>query len=174
MRLACQQETKVRKINMKIIFLDIDGVLNSNAWFKSEEYNIKAKNMSFPDTHLDKKCIFNLNYLCNLSGADIVISSTWREFDYCASALRRNGVTGNIIGTTPCLRKKLENGLYIGKTRGEEIQAWLDNNGYEFYVIIDDCSDMLRSQKKYFVQINGTVGLTKNNVLQALKILNIE
>jgi len=160
--------------NMEIIFLDIDGVLNSNAWFNSEEYNIKAKNMSFPDTHLDKKCIFNLNYLCNLSGADILISSTWREFDDCIPALRRNGVTANIIGTTPCLRRNLENGLYIAKTRGEEIQAWLDNNGYESYVIIDDCSDMLRSQQKNFVQTNGKVGLTKTNVLQALKILNIQ
>lgn len=156
---------------MKIIFLDIDGVLNSSDWAGSFEFKKKqAKGLSFPDTHLDNVAIQRVDELCKRTGAKVVISSTWREFEYCVPALRRNGFRGEIIGKTPDLDKKLDSGIWTSKTRGEEIQAWLDQNECDSYVIIDDDSDMLDSQKENFVHTNFMHGFTGSDIESAVEI----
>lgn len=48
---------------------------------------------------------------------------------------------------------------------------WLDINGYEQYLIIDDDSDMLKKQKEQFLQINAAFGFTDNDLKSAIKML---
>ncbi|MBO7451668.1 MAG: hypothetical protein J6U54_15000 [Clostridiales bacterium] len=57
---------------MKIIFLDIDGVLNHNAWYKSDDYY----NNNFKDPDLDPNIIKMLNEVTNKCDIKIVISSS--------------------------------------------------------------------------------------------------
>ena len=40
------------------------------------------------------------------------------------------------------------------------------------YVIFDDMNDVLQEQESYFVWVDPAVGITKENVDQAIRILN--
>lgn len=152
---------------MKILFLDIDGVLNSGEYIQSLRYK-KRSELGFPDCDLDPVAIQHLNRLCRVTGAKIVISSTWREFDDCIPALKRNGLKAPIVGKTPNLQR-----INRSCSRGEEIDSWegwklhkLDN-----YLILDDDSDMLPKQKDNFIQTNPRQGLTEEITNIAIKKL---
>ncbi len=74
----------------KIIFLDFDGVLNSQLWY------IRTKgNREIDD--LDTEAIGFLNTLIKNTGAKVVVSSTWRlnkTVDELQEILNRNGFKG--------------------------------------------------------------------------------
>ena len=58
---------------MNIIFLDVDGVLNSSAYFKE---NKSKGHADISDFHL--QMLAKIYHTCN---AKIVLSSSWRELD---------------------------------------------------------------------------------------------
>ena len=161
---------------MKIIFLDIDGVLNHNAFYvKRHEELKKGIKKEYPYSEIDPTSVINLNSLISETDAKVVISSTWRHsgLEYCKDVLEHHGFKGDIIDITPNLRS--ENCL-----RGNEILKWVKDNEsivgkyYNFteYVILDDDSDMLYWQRNNFLRIDNFVGLTMGDVFQAKKILN--
>lgn len=131
---------------MKILFLDIDGVLNSAktccafGGYPMELAHIAA---------FDQAAIRLVQRLCDSAGVQIVLSSAWRishPFAEVGSAL---GLP--IIDRTPS----------SAGPRGREIQAWLDAHPeVEQYAIVDDDSDMLGEQMPRFVKTNGEEGLT--------------
>ena len=107
----------------KIIFLDIDGVLNSNKTFaKNHEWNKlfeKVHNGSIEDivtnkiNEIDMEKLFMLRDVCSLTGAKIVISSGWRRlWNYPLVEEKLVSLGLPIIGVTP----------YIAGNRGEEIR----------------------------------------------------
>lgn len=148
---------------MKIVFLDIDGVLNSNKYLQSLRYAKKlSEGAGFLDRSLDDTAIRMVNYLCGITGARVVISSTWRESKDCIPTLRRNGLNTYVHGQTPEIH---------GGSRGEEIQAWLDENKWDKYVILDDDTDMLDRQQEYFVRVNRRYGITNKDLVKAIEIL---
>jgi hypothetical protein len=172
---------------MKIIFLDIDGVLNNDFWFE------KRLELGFdPESdkdiydkiwylHPDKVKL--LNKLIQKTGAKVVLSSSWRknpegELDF---ALERLCFSGKIIDKTPVLYAP------FSVPRGVEIKSWLTNNKHldiHSYVILDDDKDMLYEQKDNFIHINNgneipatidndkITGLTENVIKKAIQILN--
>jgi hypothetical protein len=163
---------------MKIVFLDIDGVLNHEDFYrKRHEDKLNGfKGPEYPYSEIDTKSIINLNSLLEETGASVVISSSWRSsgLEYCKDVLEYHGFKGNIIDITPNLRS--ENCL-----RGNEILRWVKDNEeligeryYNFteYVILDDDSDMLYWQRNNFLLIDRYVGLTMGDVFRAKKILN--
>jgi predicted mannosyl-3-phosphoglycerate phosphatase (HAD superfamily) len=151
----------------KIIFLDIDGVLNLISQGHDEFGSMYHKH--FED---------NLRFLVEETGADIVITSTKRT--YGVPHLRKmwdaRGIAGNIVGITTMER-------FMQIERGFEIQEYIDDNEIETYVIIDDDEDMLPHQMESFVKtadnhdhpdsVEG-YGLTRICAEQAIKILNDE
>lgn len=160
---------------MKIIFLDIDGVLNHEAFYKERyEKRNDGNVIEHPYSEVDPKCVANLNTLITDTNAKIVISSTWRHsgLSYCEDVLGYHGFMGEIIDITPSSPTRF---------RGLEILDWIKNNEeligephYNFteYVILDDDSDMLYWQRNNFLLIDRFVGLTMGNVFQAKRILN--
>lgn len=151
-----------------IIFLDIDGVLNNYPFINS----IKSTN---PLDHLMKEKIDLLNQIILATNAKIVLSTNWRVSVGAAKTadlLIESGVLGNVIGSTPTdLRRHLSEVV----PRHKEIQAWIDANlsKIKSFVIIDDLESA--SNKKLhnnFVLTDPDVGLTKENVQQAILILN--
>jgi len=123
----------------KIIFLDIDGVLNSqNTFIDNYEYRkFFVRNMNgstddeishiMLDIDLDK--LFILRDICNLTGAKVVVSSSWRCSRYYLLIEQRLTSLGiPIVGTTP----------YIDSNRGEEIRKYLEENKVDDFVILDD------------------------------------
>jgi hypothetical protein len=115
------------KDKMKIIFLDIDGVLTSE---KSRDLSRNWKSFS-PES------METLNYITGISGAKVVITSTWRikyDQEELSKIFKSQGISADIIG---CTRN-------LGLERGIEIDEWLKRHKgkIESFVIIDDGSDM--------------------------------
>ena len=123
----------------KIIFLDIDGVLNSqNTFIDNHEYRkffVKYMNddvndkiiYKMLDIDLDK--VFMIRDICNLTSAKVVISSTWRRSRYYPLIEERLTSLGiPIVGVTP----------FISNNRGDEIRKYLEDNKVDDFVILDD------------------------------------
>ena len=161
---------------MKIIFLDIDGVLNHEKFYKERfEKRYEEGAIAHPYSEIDPESVKNLNTLIEETGAKVVISSTWRHsgLDYCVDVLNFHGFKGEVIDITPSSRCNM-------CVRGNEILEWIKKNEkligpyYNFtdYVILDDDSDMLYWQKNNFLLIDRFVGLTMGDVFRSKKILN--
>lgn len=158
-----------------IIFLDIDGVLCIN-FTKGTEH----RNTDKYGDHFDPECVNQLKRITDATGADIVISSTWRKAGLRAmqDMWEDRSLPGNVIDITPFnvfpdswpLWNSLDH-TYMN-SRGEGIKKWMEVNGYpDRYVIIDDDSDMLDWQKDHFVMTETEIGLTSELADRAIVIL---
>lgn len=162
----------------KIIFLDIDSVVNS------EQFYVKTKGRS---GDFDPEAIALLNQLQDVD-AEVVISSSWG--DSAIKPLQDVGLKLPILGIT-------QHFYQDWMTRGNEIEKWiqdnfggmgtrygLDDDGFPYYrkhygdniqdyeyVIFDDDSDFLLGQKDNFIRTNRRTGLTQADIDKAKKIL---
>jgi hypothetical protein len=141
---------------MRVIFLDIDGVLNSRESVLSGECPIVCGIIDVSPTLLSR-----FNALVSDTGASVVISSTWRLFPSNRERLSDLGI--KFIGCTRESHGKSPLGLYIGSERKHEIRDWLKDNQdqeIEDYVILDDSMDADISG--HFYRTNGETGLTQS------------
>lgn len=165
---------------MKLLFLDIDGVLNHEEFYKERHDGVqnnvetyKELIKQYPLSEFSPKSISYINEVTNKTGAKIVFSSTWRlgrtlmELVELAELV---GLTGEVIGKTPHLEYKDEG---VGSVqRGVEIKSYLERlkyrninwskeeqqkymtlSGIENFCIIDDDSDMLYNQRNHFIHV---------------------
>jgi len=138
---------------MKLIFLDIDGVLNSNNWFKHCDEVLGKGQLT---NNFCPEAIEELNHIVKTTEAKVVITSTWRVLQSkkeLQKHFKEEGLNCEIIDTTPVLKTE----------RGIEIQTWLDQTKLtiEAFVIIDDINDM-PSLEEDLVLIDSNTGLTKD------------
>lgn len=152
---------------IKVIFLDIDGVLRP------------ATQSGF-----NKRCVGYINQLVDESGAKVVLSSTWRyNMEEVEKQFPENGIRFEIFDVTSTFSISKYEGTqswtpdYMKVPRGVEIQGWLkDFNSMEqyveSYVIIDDNSDILLTQLPHYVKVDQTKGLTKQNLKDSIQVLN--
>ena len=149
---------------MKIIFLDIDGVLNSQySMAKNFDQGKRPIHTTFP--YIDH--VSCLNEITDKTGAKIVISSTWRKLHNLRSLqdiLYLCHVKADVISLTPVIHNK---------KRGDEIQKWLDDTEetIESFVILDDDSDMVHLMHR-LVNVDNSIGLTLGDVVKAVTMLN--
>ena len=151
----------------KVIFLDIDGVLNSfDHMVRTGE---KGKSRFYAE--IDPDALAVLKTIIDATGAEIVLSSTWRygykryknteeSLPYILNtALKEVGL--EVVSTTPNLS---------GRPREEEIHEWLLNNLVNSYLILDDDCDI--SQTERLIRTSYDYGLTESHVEECIKILN--
>ena len=161
--------------NMKVIFLDIDGVLNDNG----------CKTLtSSGSLFVNDNKIKILKEIIDRTGAKVVLSSTWRfGWRQLEQGLSDSWAIRDFIE----LRDKLleyDIELYdktpmfdrFMRRRGEEIAAWLDKHkDVDGYVIIDDLDGKwLRPCSDHLLQISSNYGLRQKHIKIAEKILNNE
>lgn len=168
---------------MKIIFLDIDGVLNSAHWW---DVRPPVKEYESEEVHafrnIDPTAVKRLNTIIEKSGAVCVLSSTWRTMhtlSYMQRLLERRGFKGKLFASTPCHSDRPNptdgkgNINYI--RRGNEIQAWLDMLGPDCqpdsFVILDDDDDMAHLSDR-LVKTTFEKGLTDEHVISTLEVLD--
>lgn len=163
----------------KVIFLDIDGVLNTKWWYTQMDSNTHKDKYGYA---FDPKAVANLKNIIEETGADIVISSSWKCFglSQMEDMWNERNLPGKIIDITPnsvsdelLLNADIDS-IEMFHIRGEEIKEWLSKHGKRIsnYVIIDDMDNMLPEQQSYFVQTNPEVGITKEDSEKVISILN--
>lgn len=143
---------------MKVLFLDIDGVLNSlssSIAFDGYPHDFSQKGMA----KFDMVAVGLVRKLCEECDVSIVLSSTWRMYSPVSDAA--SALNLPIFDKTPVL-----NGI-----RGLEIKDWLDKHPeVTHYAILDDDSDMLSEQKEFFVKTSFKDGMSIKNYSQLKRI----
>lgn len=117
---------------MKVLFLDVDGVLNSNERRAYDYEGVRG---------MDRELTANLRRIIEETGCRVVVSSSWRlggigpgsDFAYHLARADESGVCLEaVVGATPHL-------CSLGARRRNEILAWIDECGRdERFAIIDD------------------------------------
>jgi len=156
-----------------LVFLDIDGVLNS--------HDINAH--GYNTIHRDK--VARLNQLVGLTEASIVISSAWRYMilggamtvDGFRYMLMTYGLASGtkVVGCTVSDEEIPE--------RGDQITAFLSTAEWPPYVVLDDGSETPQGKAQTMTQslrarhgerwvlIDGRLGLTDDDVALAVHVL---
>ncbi len=142
---------------MKVIFLDVDGVLlHCDSYRRGRPYRG------------ERSCVDALNSLTDSTKAVIVVSSCWRIGRTVIEL--RELLAG--WGVSACILDRTGDSL---SNRGQEIKAWLENRAHErgdveSFVIIDDDSDM-DDLLPNLVQTSFDTGLLPEHATAAQKIL---
>lgn len=142
----------------KILFLDIDGVCNSEETFRKEPHQ------HFP---IDPYMAFLVGKIQLETDCKVVLSSSWRHHKESIKEIEKRIV--------PIYDKT---GSCCSGIRGVEIYSWISKNiPYQErdalkFAILDDDSDMLLWQKDSFFQTSWKVGLTDEIANNIIKHLN--
>lgn len=166
----------------KIIFLDFDGVITTMA----SRYA------------LDRYKCDLLQQVIDRTGAKIVVSSSWREGSAEETIAELKNIptsfkkfvpswVDEIVGVTIRAYNYIRDGVHLGIPRGVEIKQWIDTHlhrdkegkykrkqvGVDFqYIILDDDSDMLLEQGEHFIHTDTYLGLSQDDAIRAVCILN--
>lgn len=155
---------------MKLIFLDIDGVLNFTGC------RDKIGDIYFVNDNRVKL----LKEIIDRTNAKVVLSSTWRtgwkdreekrntqdaeDFTKLEEKLKEYGIS--LFSYTPVLKNR---------HRGSEIHKWLEQwtkeLSVESFIILDDDTDM-KPYSDQLVQTSYKHGLSRKNVEKAVTKLN--
>jgi hypothetical protein len=158
----------------KILFLDIDGVLNSADWYARQRNGLGDL------AHFDPTLVRRVDEIARRTGAAVVISSAWRlshPLDELRALLRRAGlVRAPIIGETP----EIEGGILDGLVRAVEILHWLEDHPVEAraqggatvrsFAILDDLGDF-GPLAPWHVRTSFDVGVTRADVEHTVALL---
>ena len=155
---------------MKIIFLDIDGVVNCS----------DTKERFHGLVGVEQEKIKLIKQIVDATGAKLVLSSTWRvgwfyeetgthlndfqEWQYLKEEFAKQDLF--FFDYTP---------LHKNRHRGTEIQMWLDKweDEIDAYVVIDDdMFDIRDMHKGHMVKTSFGYGIQPGAVEMAIKILN--
>lgn len=155
---------------MKVIFLDFDGVITTEA----------------SEWRLDTNKMFLVKRICDETNSKIVISSSWRRFTLedtlnMFSEYEQSGrevpfiLKEYVVGVTNRMYAFKEGNIHshFGLPRGCEISRYLtEHKDISKYVILDDDTDMLLEQAPYFINTNWGLGISEQDVEKAIEILN--
>lgn len=161
---------------MKVIFLDFDGVLNSQASFVMEDRKRKAlrkknsKKILEPiNQTLCHVCTSNFQLvLDHFPEVKIVISSTWRELfnmDWLKEKLQSYGIdSSRVIDKT---------GVSYAGYRGHEINTWLDEHPEttEFVIVDDNYIGNGYEEQGKVIKTTWDTGMTLKHVFDTIKLL---
>jgi hypothetical protein len=160
----------------RIIFLDIDGVLN--------RHELQASGYA----GMLPECVQSLNRIIDATDADIIISSAWRYLiePSCMTIkgficlMQSHGVKTwsdekqrhRVIARTRDDSKD-HHSDYIRDERGEQILEWIEQNDHVMsrIVVIDDLDLGISQTCLPFVQTVGSAGLTDQDAVKVINIL---
>lgn len=162
----------------KVLFLDVDGVLNSSFWNHSHQREISD------GTFIDEKKVKLLAYLVKRINAEIILHSGWRMwFDseckpLCREAerlhelLEREGL--HLEGLTPDFTtEEIRETKKYSLVKADEILAWLKaHNDVTEWVVLDDLDLHNKQVEQHQVKPDQTMGLTVEDVEKAVEVLS--
>lgn len=153
----------------KIVFLDVDGVLNSDKFYEellSSDEGIDC----FREDILDQRAISRVARIIRDTEAQVVISSSWRWDIQAMSRLLEQLNTFDIVPIDTTIED-----MRVNMSRAQEIKLWLDQHPeVENYVVLDDEVMNIPEIGRHHIKTNMSRGLEPNHVEQAKKVLNGE
>lgn len=147
---------------MKVIFLDVDGVLNTPEHFSSQGVVILPEKLAL------------LKQIVEATGAGIVLSTSWREYwEQEETLCRPIGQQINSIFNAVGLRI-LDKTPQEPPRREAQIESWLnDHPEVEAFVVLDDALLSAPFLQGHFVKTSPYFGaLDEMDVQRAIVILN--
>lgn len=162
----------------KVLFLDIDGVLNANG--RNENHQAEIRNGKL----IDRKKVKLLGKLIRYTGAKLVLHSGWRfwfdgnklplrkEASYLVRLLEKQKLS--IYDMTPDLTtEEIRAAKQFSLVKAEEILAWLDEHKeVEIWAVLDDLDLKNERVASHQIRTDPSVGLTRENMWAAEKLLN--
>jgi hypothetical protein len=148
---------------LSVLFLDVDGVLN-NKFTKT-----------FRSKFFDFENVFQLDRIIQETNCKIVISSGWRLAGLnCIDEQIETACIENkdmVDRIKSAIMDRTPDYVQDSLVRGDEIQAWMDNNNFTGrFVIIDDVPDMAHLMDHLVLTKNH--GLTKELADKAILLLS--
>lgn len=146
---------------MKVLFLDVDGVLNRLSFGPMESEGLRS--------WIEPALAARLDAVCAATGAQLVMSSDWRRgntLEELRAHLGAAGVTTPLLATTPILHRG----------RWKEIAAWLDEwkrgggEEVERFAIVDDGFGM-GELEAHFVRTSPQHGLDEYAAAALIELL---
>ena len=155
---------------MKILFLDIDGVLNSREYDRRRNWN--------EQTDIDETRLPLVKEIIDKTGAKIVLISTWRNhWDRDESLCDEDGMYINRLFSKYGLAiydKTQDLGLL--SKRKDEVKTWLAEHKSEIesFVILDDYRFGWDDLSDFYIHTNPNygLGLEEEHVALAINVLN--
>lgn len=146
----------------RAIFLDVDGVLNSDAWYDG----FLSEGKRIPRPPIDRMAVDRLDQIVRATDSWIVLSTSWRGYPELPRWLVERGLSGPVVGCTPRL---------WNRQRGAEIAAWLNQQArtgvpIKQWCILDDGDDM-GAMTPWLVQTTQQDGLQDEHVYRAVVML---
>ena len=151
---------------MRIIFLDIDGVLNSVRYDRERTQE---------DGNIDKSRLPLLKRLANETGAQVVLSSSWRKHWDPDPALR-DGIGTRLDRTFADAGVPIFDKTPVAGSRAEEISLWLRAHPQVTrFVILDDAFGGWGELAEQVVKTDSRIGrgLEERHVEEAIGKLSI-
>ena len=155
---------------MKVIFLDVDGVLNTHK-------TTRRLDCCNEFTFVDARKVLRLRDIVERTGAKLVLSSTWRlGADKDAFFLEREALR-ELVAEFRRVRCPLWFDVtpYLPRAkRWQEINAWLITHDTDDFIILDDVGEELKPFADKLVLTDPWQGLTKERAELAISMLNKE
>ena len=141
---------------MKVLFLDIDGVCNSEATINNSHKGVIG---------IDPYMAFLVGKIQLDTGCEVVLSSSWRTFPKGREEVEKSVV--KLYDITP----RQHDGV-----RGWEIREWLGKHPEvtRFAILDDDIADQLLIHKDNFFKTSWKTGLTDEIAKAVTDYLNVE
>lgn len=153
-------------MKMRVIFLDIDGVLNNH------------KKMSNGYCGIDSNCVYYFNRILRvIPDAKIVISSAWRYLILKSSMTVKGFGELLLSHGVECYARVISHTVSDEEEplRDKQIQLWIDNNKVNNFVILDDLGESdgftWKLNRSKLVACDGETGITMKDVSKAIEIL---
>ena len=153
------------EVALKIIFLDFDGVLNVDTALADDSQELWTASWLLPDL------VSRLGALVKSAGAQVVVSSSWRQrrtLEELREILAHHGYLGGVFDVTPRHARPPEGESLV---RASEISAWLTRHPeVGSYVILDDDQEFGALASRH-VRVDPSIGLSDADVARARAIL---
>ena len=167
---------EIVSLNRNVIFLDVDGVLNSKFWDNEHQREISE------GKYVDVDSVKLFSKLVKKTDAKVILHSGWRfwfddemkpnraEAKFFVDVMKKEGVF--ISGVTPDLTtEEIRKAKKFSLVKADEILQWLKDNPTDNWLVIDDL-DLHNSEiASHQIKTDAEVGLTENDVEKALNLL---
>lgn len=157
----------------RLLFLDIDGVLNAHEWDEEVKSNIIRN---------DK--VLLLNHILRTTQAKIVLSSAWRYLVHRGEMtmqglewlFRSHGILANRLHGITRQDTHYTNPWQQQSERGKQITEYVKYcNGYvRAYAVVDDLDLGISEAGHPFVRTDGKVGLTLQLADKLIELFNVD